>query len=125
VGDHVLRLVSVAISQAVHGGDFVARYGGEEFVVVLPQTGLDGALAVAENIRQAIASKRLTRKSTGEALGMITLSLGAAQYRLDETAGRVIQRADEALYRAKREGRNRVDSEECMGDFRCLTSAAQ
>ncbi len=125
VGDHVLRLVSVAISQAVRGGDFVARYGGEEFVVVLPRTGLDGALAVAENIRQAIASKRLTRKSTGEALGMITLSLGAALYRLDETAGRVIKRADEALYRAKRGGRNRVESEEFMGDYRRLTSAAQ
>jgi diguanylate cyclase len=67
VGDHVLRLVSVAISQSVRGRDFVARYGGEEFVVILPRTGLAGAMAVAANIRDAMASKRLTRKATGEA----------------------------------------------------------
>lgn len=107
VGDHVLRLVSLALTQSVRGRDFVARYGGEEFAVILPQTGLSGAMAVAENIREAIASKRLTRKTTGELLGMITLSLGVAQYRHDEDPDQLVKRADDGLYRAKNEGRNR------------------
>ena len=122
VGDHVLRLVSVAISQSVRGRDFVARYGGEEFVVILPRTDLTGALAVAENIRAAMASKRLTRKATGEALGAITLSLGAAQYRHDESTDDLIKRADEGLYRAKHRGRNRVATPESIGDALGLAS---
>jgi diguanylate cyclase len=115
VGDHVLRLVSAALSQCVRGRDLVARYGGEEFAVILPQTGLEGALAVAENIRATIASKRLTRKRTGESLGMITLSLGAAQHRNDEAPESLVRRADEGLYKAKREGRNRCATVEITG----------
>jgi diguanylate cyclase len=122
VGDHVLRLVSVAISQSVRGRDFVARYGGEEFVVILPRTALTGAMAVAENIRDSMASKRLTRKATGEALGAITLSLGAAQYRDDESTDDLIKRADEGLYRAKHRGRNRVETTESIGDALRLAS---
>ncbi len=124
VGDHVLRLVSVAISQAVRGGDFVARHGGEEFAVLLSQTGLDGALSVAENIRHAIASKRLTRKSTGEELGVITLSLGAAHYRDGECADGLIRRAQEGLSRAKRRGCNRVETVEPVVGAGRLASVA-
>ncbi len=114
VGDHVLRLVSAALGECVRGRDFVARYGGEEFAIILPQTALDGALAVAENVRATIASKRLTRKSTGENLGNITISLGAALYKDDEGPDSLVARADEGLYKAKRDGRNRVESVEPM-----------
>ena len=108
VGDHVLRLVADAMTQCVRGRDFVARYGGEEFALILPQTDLRGALAVAENIRATIASKRLTRKRSGESLGMITLSLGAALYRADEALDDLVKRADDGLYKAKNGGRNRT-----------------
>jgi diguanylate cyclase len=70
---------------------------------------------VAENIRATIASKRLTRKRTGESLGMITLSLGAAQHRNDEAPESLVRRADEGLYKAKREGRNRCATVEITG----------
>jgi diguanylate cyclase len=122
VGDHVLRLVSVAISQSVRGRDFVARFGGEEFAVILPRTELAGALAVAENIRDSMASKRLTWKATGEALGAVTLSLGAAQYRDDESTDDLIRRADKGLYIAKHKGRNRVETTESIGDALWLNS---
>ncbi|MDH3242423.1 MAG: GGDEF domain-containing protein [Alphaproteobacteria bacterium] len=108
VGDHVLRLVADAMTQCVRGRDFVARYGGEEFAVILPQTDLRGALAVAENVRATIASKRLTRKRSGESLGMITLSIGAALYRGDEVPDALVKRADDGLYKAKKGGRNRT-----------------
>ena len=85
VGDMVLRLVARTLAECVRGRDFVARYGGEEFVVLLPKTGLEGAFAVAENIRNTIASRRIARKSTGEQLGMVTLSFGLAQYKAGES----------------------------------------
>ncbi len=111
-GDMVLRLVARTLAECVRGRDFVARYGGEEFVVLLPKTGLEGAFAVAENIRNTIASRRIARKSTGEQLGMVTLSFGLAQYKAGETLDTFIGRADEGLYLAKKRGRNRVDSAE-------------
>ncbi|MDX1483541.1 MAG: GGDEF domain-containing protein [Alphaproteobacteria bacterium] len=110
VGDHVLRLVAGVLSENVRGRDFIARYGGEEFAVVLPQTGLDGAVAVAENIRAAMSSKRLTRLSTGETLGTVSLSFGVAQYSGDEAPESFIGRADQGLLRAKRGGRDRIEA---------------
>lgn len=112
IGDMVLRLVARTIAECVRGRDFVARYGGEEFVVLLPRTGLEGAFAVAENIRNTVASKRLARKSTGESLGMVTLSFGVAQFKPGETLEDFVTRADTGLYKAKKRGRNRVESAE-------------
>lgn len=112
VGDMVLHLVARTMAECVRGRDFVARYGGEEFAVLLPKTGLEGAFAVAENIRNTISSKRLARKKTGESLGLVTLSFGVAQYKSGETMEDFISRADAGLYRAKRHGRNRVESAE-------------
>lgn len=114
IGDMVLRLVARTLAECVRGRDFVARYGGEEFVVLLPRTGLEGAFAVAENIRNTIASKRIARKSTGQTLGMVTLSFGVAQYKPGEVLEEFIARADTGLYQAKRRGRNRVESAEPM-----------
>lgn len=112
VGDMVLRLVARTLAECVRGRDFVARYGGEEFMVLLPKTGLEGAFAVAENIRGTVCSKRISRKSTGESLGMVTLSFGIAQFKPTESLDEFIRRADEGLYLAKKRGRNRVESAE-------------
>src|SRR5215475_11182446 len=107
-GDQVLRLVAQAVKQNVKGQDVAARYGGEEFVVVLPRTGLAQALKVGEHIRRAVMGKELMKRSTGEHLGRITISVGVAMFRRDDTAQSLIGRADAGLYAAKRNGRNRV-----------------
>jgi diguanylate cyclase len=108
VGDQVLRLVAEVLTRSVKGRDLVARYGGEEFAVILPQTDLDGARQLADQIRRTVAGNRIRSKANGQDLGHITLSIGCAQYVPGEPLTRLIQRADNALYRAKRAGRNRV-----------------
>jgi len=111
VGDEALRYVAAIMQRGVRGNDLVARYGGEEFAVLLPDTSLAGALSVAENIRAALNGARLRRKCNGQLLGVVTISIGAAQYRRGEQAERFVNRADAALYWAKAGGRNRVISE--------------
>src|SRR4029450_6223953 len=90
------------------GRHCAGRYGGEEFALILPQTDLEGAGMLAEQIRRTVASNRIRSKVNGLDLGHITMSIGCAQYVPGEPLTRLIQRADEALYRAKRAGRNRV-----------------
>jgi diguanylate cyclase len=107
-GDQVLRLVAQAVKQNVKGQDVAARYGGEEFAVILPRTALQQALTVADHIRRAVMGKELMKRSTGEHLGRITISIGVAVLRADDTAQSLIGRADAGLYAAKRNGRNRV-----------------
>jgi diguanylate cyclase len=107
-GDQVLRLVGMSLKQNVKGQDITARYGGEEFVVVLPNTTLRQALTVADNIRRAIMAKELKKKSTGEILGRVTISVGVSMLRPDDDTDSLIERADACLYAAKRNGRNRV-----------------
>ena len=107
-GDQVLRLVAIAVKQNVKGQDIAARYGGEEFVVALPNTALQSAITVAEHIRRAVMSKELVKRSTGEKLGRVTISIGSAVLRPNDTAQTLIERADKCLYAAKRNGRNRV-----------------
>jgi len=96
----------------VKGRDLVARYGGEEFSAVLPATALANALTVAEQVRQAVMAKELIKKSSGESLGNVTLSIGAATLEDGEDAQQLISRADRYLYSAKRGGRNRVMAED-------------
>jgi diguanylate cyclase len=107
-GDQVLRLVAIAVRQNVKGQDIAARYGGEEFAIVLPQTALRPALIVADHIRRAVMAKELMKRSTGEHLGRVTVSVGVATFREGDTAQGLIERADACLYTAKRNGRNRV-----------------
>jgi diguanylate cyclase len=107
-GDQVLRLVALAIKQNVKGQDTAARYGGEEFIIALPNTALQSAVTVAEHIRHAVMTKELMRRSNGERLGRVTISIGAAMLRPDESTQFLIERADKCLYVAKRHGRNRV-----------------
>jgi diguanylate cyclase len=107
-GDQVLRLVAIALKQTVKGQDIAARYGGEEFAIILPNTTLRSALTVADQVRRAVMTKELMKRSTGEHLGRVTVSIGAAVLRRAETAQSLIERADTCLYAAKRCGRNRV-----------------
>jgi diguanylate cyclase len=107
-GDQVLRLVAMSLKQNVKGQDLATRYGGEEFAVILPNTVLRSALTVADHIRRAVMSKELLKRSTGQNLGRVTISLGVATAHKGDTAQSLIARADACLYAAKRNGRNRV-----------------
>jgi len=110
-GDQVLRLVAITLKQNLKGRDVAARYGGEEFAVLLPRTVLSDGVTVAEHIRRAVMSKELIRRSTGETLGHVTISLGVAAWRKGDTMASLLERADSCLYAAKHAGRNRVVSE--------------
>jgi diguanylate cyclase len=107
-GDQVLRLVGMSLKQSIKGQDITARYGGEEFAVVLPNTALRQALTVADHIRRAVMSKELKKKSTGEILGRVTISVGVSMLKPGDDMDSLIERADACLYAAKRAGRNRV-----------------
>lgn len=111
VGDQVLRLSALCIRSNIKGRDTAARYGGEEFAVILPETGLKGSTVLGEQIRQAVQARELVKKTTGENLGRITMSIGLAEFRPGETATDLIERADACLYAAKETGRNKLISE--------------
>ncbi len=112
VGDAVLRLVAATLDQNRPQTARVARYGGEEFAMLLPATPLQEAVHHAERLRGALASRRISLRANAETIGNVTISIGAARYEPAEPIGAWIERADAALYRAKREGRNRVVVEE-------------
>ncbi|WP_019556778.1 GGDEF domain-containing protein [Thiomicrorhabdus arctica] len=101
VGDSVLKSVATKINEVVPEGCAVGRWGGEEFLVICPD-GLESVLQVAENIRQAIASMEY------EGQNKVTVSLGLTQAHEKDLMDGLLKRADDALYQAKREGRNRV-----------------
>ncbi len=107
-GDQVLRLVGTSLKQIIKGEEIAARYGGEEFVVVLPATPLLKALSIADHIRRMVMGKELKKKSTGEMLGRVTISVGASLLRAEDDVDSLIERADACLYAAKRNGRNRI-----------------
>jgi diguanylate cyclase (GGDEF)-like protein len=108
VGDDVLRGAADKMSRAVREYDHVGRYGGEEFLVVLPDCATDTAREIAERVRQQIAEAPLV---TDPAPINITISIGVSQWRPGEEARDLLHRADEAMYRAKQKGRNRVEVE--------------
>lgn len=111
-GDQVLRLVAQTFLRSVKGQDTAARYGGEEFAVILPHTNLQNGLRVAESLRNAVATKEVVNRQTNKKLGQVTISVGATQYHVGESLEDFIERADQALYRAKDAGRNRVEYSE-------------
>ena len=116
VGDQVLRLVARVLQESVRECDLAARYGGEELIAVLPGASLDVCTEAAERIRRRIGEARLTRRTTGEELTSITVSIGVAQFRMAELAEGMIERCDRALYQAKRSGRNRTVRESSIDE---------
>lgn len=108
VGDQVLRLVARTLVENLKGRDIIARYGGEEFVIILPETRLVDAERVANHLRNSLATKKVTKRGTNEVLGVITISIGASEYKPGEDGDTLISRADEGLYQAKQTGRNKV-----------------
>jgi diguanylate cyclase len=110
MGDHVLRLVASILRGNVKGKDLLARYGGEEFALILPATQLHDAATLANQLRESVAARHVQLKQSGQSLGRVTMSFGVTAYVANEPVGDWISRADEALYQAKRAGRNRVIS---------------
>jgi two-component system cell cycle response regulator len=107
-GDDVLREFSLRIKKSIRGIDLACRYGGEEFVVVMPETDMAVAAMVAERLRRRIATEPFAIQQGSRNIPL-TISIGlAALAGKDDTAAGVLKRADQALYRAKRDGRNRV-----------------
>ena len=106
VGDNVLKMVADVLLSNKREQDIAARFGGEEFVVLLPETALDGAVAVAERIRIAIENCNLTPLGCQHT---VTISIGISEFPLHGMkAEELVKCADEALYEAKANGRNRV-----------------
>ena len=110
IGDTVLRGVAQVFAECIPLEAFPARYGGEEFAIILPDLDLSQAREVAETLRQIIARRELRRGRDGARLGKITVSLGVAVIRPGDDGEGLVERADEALYRAKGNGRNRVET---------------
>jgi two-component system cell cycle response regulator len=107
-GDDVLREFSLRIRKSIRNIDLACRYGGEEFVIVMPETDIAVASMVAERIRRRIASEPFPIQQGAKNLE-VTISIGiAALNGADDNAAAMLKRADTALYRAKRDGRNRV-----------------
>lgn len=106
-GDITLAAVAKAIKKSMRNSDVLFRYGGEEFVVLLSETNLAGAELVAERIRRSIESHTL---SYDMSTLKVTASLGVSALRVDDTVDTFVKRADEAMYKAKNNGRNRVES---------------
>ncbi|MGH6660755.1 MAG: diguanylate cyclase, partial [Rhodospirillales bacterium] len=107
-GDEVLREVGQRILRNIRGFDLAVRFGGEEFVVVMPDTPIAVALTVAERLCEMMADEPV-RISDSQDKVAVTLSIGVAESRDPGDVGeRLLKRADEALYEAKKSGRNRV-----------------
>jgi diguanylate cyclase len=122
VGDAVLRMVAHALSRRTRQTDHLARYGGEEFALLLPQTALGEAAAIGEELRERLATRRFTLRGSEQSIGQVTISIGAARYEPGEALSDWLARADSALYRAKREGRNRVVTAEAEAARDCAAA---
>jgi diguanylate cyclase len=107
-GDKVLRLVSKVLSRNMRSADFIARFGGEEFVILMPSTSAEEGSKAIEKLRIAISKSPFNFHGKPVT---ITMSFGIAETQTGDTAESVFERADNALYKAKQTGRNRV----CIG----------
>jgi diguanylate cyclase len=110
VGDQVLRGVAQILRARIKGADIAARVGGDEFAILLPDTAATGARALAEKIRSTLFQARLRRTGSDEQIGQVSISVGVAHSAEVINLDQFMQKADGALYAAKREGRNRVEA---------------
>jgi len=110
MGDEALKKFSACVTSAFRHHDMVARYGGEEFAIVLPNTNIEGAQRALEKVKGLTQYTRC--KNEEQEIPLPTFSGGVALYKPGETTGSLIERADKALYRAKREGRNRIETDD-------------
>ncbi|MDD5365827.1 MAG: diguanylate cyclase [Gallionellaceae bacterium] len=104
VGDQVLQEVTRLVRQNTRAADVLARWGGEEFMVLMPESGLPAAREAAEKLRLAIAGHPFDR------IGQLTVSFGATEFAVRDDLNSLLKRVDDALYRAKAQGRNRVET---------------
>jgi diguanylate cyclase (GGDEF)-like protein len=102
-GDYVLKTIVNLTKDNIRGVDYLARWGGEEFMIILPETGLERAEALAQRIKEEIENYKFNK------IVKVTVSFGVAQFKKDDSEDTLIKRADDALYKAKNKGRNRVE----------------
>lgn len=103
VGDYVLQAVTAMVKENIRSVDVVARWGGEEFMVLMPQTDMQGAEIAAEKLRLSIAGHQFDK------VGKLTVSFGVTEFVPQDDLNSLLKRVDDALYRAKEKGRNRVE----------------
>jgi diguanylate cyclase len=108
VGDRILKFVAQRLASVSSNNCYVARHGGEEFVMLFQDTEADAASRVVDGVRADLQDRRLIAKQSGEAIGQVSFSAGVAALAPGENGRQMLRAADQALYRAKREGRNRV-----------------
>lgn len=102
VGDKILKKIAEVLHHALRDYDILARFGGEEFITLLPDTGIDQANRIAERLRISVLQNDFLYKHK------ITISIGVAEYNEKDTYQKLLHRADNALYKAKKLGRNKV-----------------
>jgi len=111
VGDAVLKHFAALIENNIKGQDTPARYGGEEFAIIFPKTSIFGAGQAADNIRRLLYGTDFVLSRDRSSIGNVSVSFGVTQLLSSDTLSTLIRRADELLYRAKRLGRNRVETD--------------
>ncbi|TRX00518.1 GGDEF domain-containing protein [Candidatus Methylobacter oryzae] len=111
MGDNVLRYTANLMKHHINEQHYAARYGGEEMAIIMPDTQINTALEVAENIRTSLSQYPLKLKGSKKSIGTVTISIGVSCFKINDTVESLIERADRAMYRAKENGRNQVMSE--------------
>ncbi|GJD78733.1 GGDEF domain-containing protein [Methylobacterium gregans] len=107
-GDQVLRLVAIVMRESAGNHATLSRFGGEEFGIVLPGLDRTEARGIAEAVRQNVMGRDLVKRSTGESLGRVSVSVGVAAYKAGDSPVSLLERADLCMFAAKRAGRNRT-----------------
>jgi len=101
-GDYVLKTIADIVRKTIRKIDYLVRWGGEEFVIIPSETNLEKAHALAERIR------KITESYKFDTVGKVTISMGVTEFEEGDTGDSFIKRADDAMYKAKEKGRNRV-----------------